>query len=294
MKTFSLKASLLTLLLVVFSNNVLCQNNSDGDDRMKIRLGFTSSNNIHRQILVTEDSNTTEGVDFGYDAENFENHTEDMYWMIENRKFLIQGTNAINETTILPLGLHTDTNGNNIISIEDLINVPEDLEIVILDKQTNTYYNIKETSSVSIHLTAGEYLNRFELIFENNNEEDSSSNEDTSEDISNEEEVEDVVEEIVVIEDIVENITYTEVDTKEKVIELNYINRIKSISIKNIGQQTIKSVNIYSITGQHISEFNNINAVDQTLIKAYNLNAGNYILILTSDLGRITKKVSVR
>ncbi len=143
MNTSSFKESILAFLFLFISNSVTCQNNSDGDDRMKIRLGFTSANNIHRQILVTVDSNTTTGIDFGYDSENYENHVDDMYWMIENRKFVIQGINEIDATTTLPLGLHTGTTGNHTISIAGLANVPEDLEIGLLDTETNTYYNIK-------------------------------------------------------------------------------------------------------------------------------------------------------
>jgi len=291
MKAFSLKTSLLVFLLVVLSSNVFCQGDTDGDDRMKILLGFTSVNDLHRQILVTVDSNSTQGVDFGYDAEYFENHRDDMYWMIDDRKFLIQGTDIIDETTTLRLGLHTDTSGYNTISIQNLINVPEDLEIGILDKETNTYYDLKQTSSFSIYIDAGEYLNRFELKFVNDNEEESNTDENENETVATDENSNETeVEEIAETEAELEN----ELDAEEIPMELSYINRIKSISIKNIGHQTIKSVAVYSIIGQHIMEFNNINAVDQALIKTYNLKAGNYILIVTTDLGRITKKVSVR
>jgi hypothetical protein len=280
MKTYSNKISLLLFLLLVVSNDAFCQNNSDGDDRMKIRLGFTSPNNLHRQILVTVDSNTTPGVDFGYDAENFETNADDMYWMIENRPFLIQGINVIDATTTLPLGVHTSTNGNIIMSIEELKNVPEDLEIGILDKQTNTYYNIKNTTSSNIHLNAGEYLNRFELKF-------------LSEDAVNTTPSEEEENEQVIGENI-ETDFENEVIGEELKMELNYINKIKSISIKNIGEQNIKVVYVYSITGQLIKLFKNIKAVDQALIKTYNLKSGNYILILTSDAGSMTKKVSVQ
>ena len=37
--------------------------------------------------------------------------------------------------SILPLGLHTGTNGVSTISIDELINVPEALEIVIFDNE---------------------------------------------------------------------------------------------------------------------------------------------------------------
>ena len=286
MKTFSFKPFLLTLLLVILSNNAFCQTNSNGDDRMKIRLGFTSSNNIHRQILVTVDSNATSGIDFGYDAENFENHLDDMYWMIEDRKFLIQGTDSIDETTTLSLGLHIGTNGSSIISIEELINVPEDLEIRILDKETNSSYNIKETTNLTIDLNAGEYLSRFELIFTNNNNTDSNNNNNDHQSDNDEEIIEEIIESVTDIDN--------EVVTEEAKMELNYINKIKSISIKNIGSKNIKSVKVFSISGQLITEFNNIKAIDQALIKTYGLDAGNYILILTSDSGRVSKKVSVK
>ena len=258
MKTYSFKTFLLVFLLVVLSNNVFCQGNSDVDNRMKIRLGFTSVNNIHRQILVTADTNATSGIDFGYDAENFENHIDDMYWMIDDRKFLIQGIDVIDETTSLQLGLHTNTSGDNIISIDELINVPNDLEIGIFDNITNTYYDIRQNSSFTINLPEGEYLSRFTLKFVNDNN--------------------------LSIEDL-ENSTN---------LELSYINSIKSISIKNIGSQIIKSVEVYNINGQLTTKYNDINATDHALIQTYNLNTGNYVLILTTDLGKTSKKVTVR
>ena len=258
MRTYSFKTFLLVFLLVVLSNNVFCQGNSDVDNRMKIRLGFTSVNNIHRQILVTADTNATSGIDFGYDAENFENHIDDMYWMIDDRKFLIQGIDVIDETTSLQLGLHTNTSGDNIISIDELINVPNDLEIGIFDNITNTYYDIRQNSSFTINLPEGEYLSRFTLKFVNDNN--------------------------LSIEDI-ENSTN---------LELSYINSIKSISIKNLREQVIESVKVYTITGQLVLQYNNLNTSNDTLIHANNLSTGNYILLVTSDLGRISKKVSIR
>ncbi len=77
MAPFSTRPTLLSILFIAISFCAFSKSN--GDNRIKIRLGFTSVNNIHRQILVTVDENTTAGVDFGYDAENFENRQDDMY-----------------------------------------------------------------------------------------------------------------------------------------------------------------------------------------------------------------------
>ena len=154
-----------------------------------------------------------------------------------------------------------------------LTNVPEDLQIGVLDTETDTFYNIKETLSFSINLPAGEYLTRFELKFSNNNL-----------DAANSGNTESVYDQELGIEEVADN----------SVMELHYYNNIKSISIKNIGNQNIKSVKIYTISGQQINEFNNINAVDQTVIQTNQLSTGNYILMVTTDLGSITKKVAIR
>ncbi|AUC81065.1 hypothetical protein CW733_02520 [Lacinutrix sp. Bg11-31] len=76
---------------------------------MKIRLGFTSVKNIHRQLLVTADTNATSGIGFCYNANSFENHPYNMYWTISDRLFLIQGIDIINEYSILALGLDIST-----------------------------------------------------------------------------------------------------------------------------------------------------------------------------------------
>lgn len=242
---------------------------------MKIRLGFTSVNNLHRQILVTVDSNATSGIDFGYDAENFENHVDDMYWMIDDRKFIIQGTNHIDETTILPIGLHTGANGNNTISIEELINVPEDLEFGVLDKETNTFYDIKQCDSFTIELPAGEYLSRFEFIFINNDQsEDGECNCEEEEETDHELDIE-------------------ETDRTDN-LDISFINSTKSISIKNLGVKTIKSVQVFSLTGELVAQFINIDIIDKSLIHTYDLNPGNYILIVSTNKETLSKKVLIQ
>ncbi|WP_290696204.1 hypothetical protein [Lacinutrix sp.] len=62
--------------------------------------------------------------------------------MIEERKFTIQGINNLNQKSILPLGLHTATYVINTILIHALENVPEELEIVLFDKEASVYHKI--------------------------------------------------------------------------------------------------------------------------------------------------------
>ncbi|MFV8280060.1 LamG domain-containing protein, partial [Christiangramia marina] len=67
------------------------ENEYEKDSRQKIRLKLESPKGYHRQILATADVNTTDGFDLGYDAPLIENNVEDLYWMIDESEFVIQG-----------------------------------------------------------------------------------------------------------------------------------------------------------------------------------------------------------
>ena len=255
METYSTKTSLLAFLLLCLSFNAISQNNSDGDDRMKIRLGFTSES-THRQILVTVDSNTTPGIDLGYDSGNYQNLADDMYWMIEDRKFLIQGTNIIDENTTLPLGIHTSTDGNNTISIEGLTNVPEDLQIGVLDTETNTYYNIKQTLSYSINLPAGEYLERFEITFTD------------------------------------QSLSIEEVETDS--VNVYFANNTDTMIINNPKNLQIDQAKIVNMLGQEVYSYEASTNKNYIELKTKNLSVGTYIINLKTEIGEISKKVLVK
>lgn len=79
----------------------------NSDTRLKIRLGFDSPSNLHRQLLLTEDLNTTPGFDWGYDAQVYDIQIDDIFWMIDTDKYVIQSTNEINSETVIPLGITT-------------------------------------------------------------------------------------------------------------------------------------------------------------------------------------------
>lgn len=173
-----LRVILLTLVIAFFSSEKMVAqnrlvnnttdytlNNDPEDTRRKIRLGFTAQNTMHRQLLLTEDENATPGIDWAYDSEYYGNEPNDIYWLIEDEKFLIQGTNDISLTTTFPLGFHTDEDGINYIMIDGLENISETFNLFIYDTEINRYHDLRE-GYYEFYADAGEYLNRFELTFE--------------------------------------------------------------------------------------------------------------------------------
>ncbi|PSG93406.1 T9SS type A sorting domain-containing protein, partial [Mesoflavibacter zeaxanthinifaciens] len=226
------------------------------DNRLKIRLGINTVNGIHRQLLVTKDSHATVGEDWGYDGVNNEDQVDDMYWMIEGNKYIIQGTDVIDVNTVLPIGIHTDDSGNNTFTIDALENVPDNLEIYIFDNATSTYHDIK-ANDFTINLPAGEYLDRFSMVFS------------TSSTLS--------IEDNVIAQDIN---TY-------------YNNSQTSIIINNPKLHNITSVKLYNILSQEIFSETDIDTLDYTALKTGKLSTGTYIIKMKTDVGEISKKVLI-
>jgi hypothetical protein len=135
------------------------------DTRPKFRIGFKAPKIDHRQLLLTIDKNTTDAVDWGYDGEIYEIFDDDMYWTIEDKKYVIQATNAISDEKEIPLGIQLSESGNISIKVDTLENVDEKTQLYIKDKLTGNTYNIKN-QSFEMNLEAGDYTDRFVLAFQ--------------------------------------------------------------------------------------------------------------------------------
>jgi len=244
------------------SKTVASENGTDSDDgkyednRMKFRLGLESVNNVRRQLLLTIDEHTTDGYDWGYDGPLYETQSDDMYWMIDNEKYVIQGRNSITESTVIPLGLHTDDAGQNMIKIDTLENMPDDLEIYLHDKVLNIYQDLR-LGHYDVNLPAGEYLERFEVVFS----------------------------------------TETTLSTPDNVIDdldVYYANETESIVLLNPTFKNIKSIEMFNLLGQSIKTFNDNEETEQSEYKVKDLSTGTYIIKLYTDNGVVSKKVLVK
>jgi hypothetical protein len=140
-------------------------NEPEIDTRPKFRIGFNAPKIDHRQLLLTIDKNTTDGVDWGYDGEIYEIFGDDMYWTIGDKKYVIQATNAISEDKEIPLGIQLSESGKISIDVDTLENVDENTQLYIKDKLTGETYNIKN-QPFEMELEAGNYMGRFVLTFQ--------------------------------------------------------------------------------------------------------------------------------
>lgn len=133
----------------------------------KIRLGFNSRNDYHRQVLLGFiDNKATNEMDFGYDAYNMDSFPNDMYFLSGENQLVIQGVGTFDQFATYPIGVKTDAEGIVKFMIDDLENFDTNQPIYIFDNETNTYNNIKG-SNFEINLPAGTNKTRFSLRFFN-------------------------------------------------------------------------------------------------------------------------------
>ncbi|WP_298239291.1 LamG-like jellyroll fold domain-containing protein [uncultured Algibacter sp.] len=145
------------------SNKKVEQTVAKKDERSKIRLQFNSSTGFKRQLLIGADGKATDEFDLGYDAPLVDVNKDDMYWILDDNKFVIQAVSSFNETNEYPLGLKVSDSGMISIKIDTLENF--DAGVYILDLETNQTYLINDTG-LEINLEAGYYEDRFKLVFQ--------------------------------------------------------------------------------------------------------------------------------
>lgn len=231
----------------------------EGDTYMKLRLGFDSYDNHHRQILIGfMDDLATSGYDEGYDASSIEIQNDDMYFLNNENKLNIQGEGYFNINNRYPLGVTVSSPGNVTFTLDGLENFPSDQEVYIYDTVEQTYTSIK-SEPFTTNLTFGNHDNRFELRFYNPNALG------------------------VIHNDISSGITIT------------HSMATNVLTIKNATiDATVKAVALYNLVGQNIMK-TTITSQNQSTIEVpvTNINTGAYIVKVITDKGQLTKKIVI-
>ncbi|MFN3753551.1 LamG-like jellyroll fold domain-containing protein [Flavobacterium sp.] len=230
------------------------------EEFMKLRLGYTSANNYHREILLGfMNENATAGIDKGYDAPSPETLNNDMYFINGTTKLNIQGEGFFNINNTYPLGVKNATAGMVKFGINNKENFEENQDIFIYDNATQTYHNIK-SQNFEINLPVGTYENRFSLRFLNPSA-------------------------LGTVENELQNgvgVTHSQTDNM-----INISNELQEVSIK--------SVALYNLIGQQVItwKIDNQNQVEMHL-PVTGVSAGGYIVKIITDKGNITKKILIK
>ncbi len=225
----------------------------------KIRLGFNSVNNYHRQILLGfMDEFATEGFDSGYDAPQLDQQPNDFYFAIPGQNLVIQGVDGFNVNKILPLTVKNATEGNVTFTLDDTENFDANQNIYIHDNATSQYHDIRN-GNFEINLPIGTFDTRFSLRFTN------------------------------------ASLGVNDVELS-KGLAVFFTNNDDTINITNsMTDAEIKSVELYNMLGQSIKSWN-VKDPSQTKIKipVTHVSTGAYIVKVISTKGDLSKKIIIK
>jgi hypothetical protein len=236
------------------------------DKRPKIWLQFDSPNGYHRQLMAGVDENASNHFDLGYDAPMADIGKEDMFWIFDGNKFVIQAVNNFNTDQELPLGLLVSKTGLARIKIDAIENMDEDISAHIKDKLTGEIHNISR-KPFEINLGPGSYLDRFSLIFNFQKLVD-----------------EDVKTELLIA---------AEAEQINEGIHVFMNNAIGEIQIKNNSDDEITSIVLYNYMGQTIKTWNaNFNV--RTISLPLNIATGVYVTKISTKNKTFMGKIVVR
>ncbi|MBA9072617.1 hypothetical protein GGR22_000743 [Flavobacterium gossypii] len=232
----------------------------DPDNFIKIRLGFDSRNNYHRQILLGfMNENASSEIEPGYDAIHIDSQVNDMYFIHNGTKLVIQGDGYFNTDSIYPLAVKADAAGNVKFMLDKVENLDEDQEVYIFDNMTGIYHSIKN-NIFQVNLDAGLHDRRFSLRFS------------TTENLG------------------------TVDHGLEEGIDIAFTSNNNILHIKNkLLDTTITSVEAYTLLGQNLRSWNVENEIQQNIqIPISNLSTGAYIVKVKTTKGDLSTKIIVR
>ena len=259
------KIVLLTLLLITsytFANN--SNTTTNVNSIQIIRLDYNAPNGASRELVLafTSDNAATDGVDYGYDAAVYAPFTNDLNWLIDSNRYVIQGVGEFQNTSQYLFGLYSEVSGEASITLSSLENFNTTINVHIFDALLNTYTKINDTPFVST-IDAGDYTDRFYIAF--------------------------MEPEVVIDTDDVTDVTIDSFDASgtndeiftptlvlpKKKLKLSYFENSNRLNLSFDTEASIKSITIYNYKGntvQSIQSINNnkidipLNTLDKNLI----------------------------
>ncbi|WP_100613368.1 LamG-like jellyroll fold domain-containing protein [Confluentibacter citreus] len=223
-----------------------------------IRLVYDSPQGYHRQLVVGTNHKASNKFDIGYDALMVDVNQEDMYWVIDGGKFVIQGVGDFDASQELSLGLIVKKAGMARIQVDALENIDPKLDVYIKDGVTNEVFRIND-KPFEIQLEPGTYNDRFKLVFQ------ASETSETSQ-------------------------TYDEVAI-DNTISVFYNSEISELRIINKHHITLSEVMLYNMLGQNKKTIR-LNSSEDVSIPI-SPDSGIHIVKLNTTNGVVNKKINV-
>tara|TARA_R110000772_G_scaffold66676_4_gene148368 strand:+ start:5893 stop:7587 length:1695 start_codon:yes stop_codon:yes gene_type:complete len=205
------------------------------------RIYATFGESHSREMVLAFSEFSTDNYDQGMDGKHPDDINNDIYFPIENEKYIIQFV-PFQPGKKIPITFEIDQQFTVTIKVTEIVNI--DKNAFIWDNVAHHFYQINNDNEFNITLPAGVYDNRFFVVFKGNNRESITENE-------------------------------LEMDINVNIFQNN---SLKQLEIHNIDQYHISDFYIYDISGKIIINESNLGNNSQININTNNISSGAYIV----------------
>ncbi len=242
----------------------------NSDSRLKIWISFYATGNFHREILLTIDERTTDGIDKGFEAVLADEFPNDMYWVLNEDKLIIQAIGELTIDRVVPIGIKSKGDGPMKIKVDSIANPYADMEVYLRDNSTMDTYDILN-ENFEITLDEGLYNDKYAVVFKPKveAEEEPVQEEDQGEVLG------------VVYEEVI----------SELVVFIGEYNEL--LRIKKPEETIITQILFFNMTGQQLQVWST-NLDTSRIELPIHVDTGIYVVLLETNKGRVLKKVIIK
>jgi hypothetical protein len=243
------------------------ENSTTNGQVQRVRIDVTTSMGFVRHLLLafTPDNAATDAYDYGYDAVNADNYSDDSSWMIGEQRCVIQGVGAFQHTKAYPLGLFLSNAGNVEFTLTSLEHFEEAIEVYIYDSINGTTTSIVDSSLIET-MPEGDSTNRFYVTFTNN----------------------------VSIMDFSDS-TLSTSEAQVSTPQMSYISSTKQLQVHVTQDFEVQEIHLYNILGQKVKQWSNLtsNSTRSYNISLSHVTKGTYLVSLKTKTGKFNKRLIV-
>jgi len=247
----------LVSLFFIFETILFSQVVNEVEDlRLKIRVSLETEHIKNKQILLTIDDRATDGIDKGFDAQPFDLLNNDIYWVVEDEKLLIQAIGELFLESVIPIGIITEGATELKIKVDTIQNPYPEMEVYIRDNLTMETYDIKN-GTFEVSLEKGECNDSYSVVFMSNKA----------------------------------SLSENEILLDNLQVFVGEYNSL--ISIRKPRELIIEGVSLYNIIGQPIKIWDsnlNENEIDLPI----NADTGAYLVVISTNNGNRTKRIIIK
>jgi len=225
----------------------------------KMRLEFSSIDgpSTRRELLLGFSEFTSDGYDYGYDAENVEENSDDLNLIYEDKLMTMQAYGVITPDKMVPLSLDTSGDFNYRIRATQFVDFDEDQPVYLKDNLTGIFFDLKTGLDYEFTSEEGIFNNRFEVVFQSDS-------------------------------------TLSTEEANEYQYNLIYFNTDSDkLFVKGL-QTDVKQLMVINILGQSVREYSNVSSqILDNGLEISNLSTGTYVVYIKTLNSVKTKKIIV-